>query len=95
VCVINGVRVSFVIDRWESTSDSARTVWLRGSNAVATVLRLVKIERRARIVEVKGTAFAIAHGLDDLKTREYSNMPFRKGVDFFMDGEEEEEDDLC
>ena len=89
----NNVKVSFHIDRWEATSSSARNVWLRGSNAVATVMRLVKIETKKGKTEVQGTALAIAHGLDEMKTREYSNMPFRRGVDFLMPGEQDEMDD--
>ena len=86
----NNVKVSFHIDRWEATSSSARTVWLRGSNAVATVIRLAKIEAKKGKTEVQGTALAIAHGLDEMKTREYSNMPFRRGVEFIMPGEADE-----
>lgn len=78
----NRVEISFVIDRWESTSNSARTVRLSGGKVVASILRIVSVERDACVLKVGATAIAIAHGLDDLKKREYSTVPFRQGIYF-------------
>jgi 5-methylcytosine-specific restriction endonuclease McrA len=84
----NGVKIVFVIDRWEATSNSARTVWLRGGHAVASVLRIINATRDGRSMKVEASAIAIAHGLDDLKKREYSSAPFRRGV-IFSQGDED------
>jgi len=85
----NSVEIAFVIDRWEATSNSARTLWLRGSHPVASVVRIVNITRDGRLMKVEASAIAIAHGLGDLKNREYSSMPFRRGVIFSLDDEED------
>jgi 5-methylcytosine-specific restriction endonuclease McrA len=87
----NNVEIVFAIDRWESTSNSARTVWLRGGHAVASVLRVISVTRDDGSMKVEASAIAIAHGLDDLKKREYSAF-FRHGATFSLGGEEEDVD---
>jgi hypothetical protein len=88
----NRVTVSYTIDRWEATSNSARTRWLRGTHSIATVVRLVKLEMKGGKARIEGTALAIAHGFHEMKTREYANMPFRSGV-MLNRGDDDEVDD--
>jgi 5-methylcytosine-specific restriction endonuclease McrA len=87
----NNVEIVFEIDRWEATSNSARTVWLRGGHAVASVLRIINVARDGHSMKVEASAIAIAHGLDDLKKREYSGF-FRSGVTYSLGDEEEDVD---
>ena len=43
----NGVRVSAVIDRWEATSNSAWSSYLKGTQEAATDLRVMSIDHLA------------------------------------------------
>lgn len=88
----NGVRVSAVIDRWEATSNSAWSSYLKGIQEAAAVLRVMSIDQSGGKFVVQASAIAIGAPLEGMKNRDYSNAPYRRGYREWSDFDEEESD---
>jgi hypothetical protein len=87
----NGVEVRYVFDRWEATSCSCWVDWLRGRKSVGSLIRVRGVERINGKLVISGTILGIAHGLDILKTRDYS--PHLGRWIWMNDVESDDEDD--
>ena len=75
----NGVRVTCTFDRWEATSNSSWSVYLKGSQEAAALLRVVSLNSDGGVLVVQASVIAISAPQHDLKHREYSNSPYRRG----------------
>lgn len=84
----NHIRVEFVIDRWEATSNSAWGMWLSGRQSVGTLLQLKTIDRNGDVMILRGTAIGILNGAQTLKTRGYEGSMGHQR--FYDPGEDEE-----
>ncbi len=67
----NGVEVSFTIDRWEAVATSAWGTWLKGTQSVASIVRVIDVESTPERLQVKATGLAIGLTLQGLTTRSY------------------------
>lgn len=88
----NGVRVSSTIDRWEATSNSAWSCYLKGTYEASAIMRIASVGQTNGELVVQGSSIAIGAPLEGMKTREYSNAPYRRGYYPHM-GEFEEDGD--
>lgn len=75
----NGVRVTCTFDRWEATSNSAWSGYLKGRQEAAALLRLVSLVPEDGILIIQRSVIAIGAAQPNLKHREYSNAPYRRG----------------
>jgi len=67
---VNKVEITFVFDRNEGTSGSARTEWLLGVRSLGCLLRANKLERDIKgILHIEATVLAIRSAHEELKTR--------------------------
>ncbi len=82
--------VTSAIDRWEATSISAWSCYLKGIYEVSALMRVVSLGHVNGQLMVQGSSIAIGAPLEGMKTREYSNAPYRRGH-YVEHGEEEEE----
>jgi len=87
----NGVRVSSTIDRWEATSNSAWSSYLKGTYEASAIMRVVSLDSLNGEFVVRGSSIAIGAPLEGMKTREYSNAPYRRG--YYVRTDQFEEDD--
>jgi hypothetical protein len=87
----NGVRVASTIDRWEATSNSAWAAYLRGTCEASALMRVVALRHTNEQFVVQGSSIAIGAPLEGMKTREYSNAPYRRG--YYVDDAEDEDED--
>jgi hypothetical protein len=87
----NGVCITSIIDRWEATSNSAWAAYLRGIYEASAIMRIVSLNHRNGQTIVQGSSIAIGLPLEGMKTREYSNAPYRRG--YYVDAFEEEVED--
>lgn len=98
---VNGIRIEYVFDAWEATSNSAWGVWLSGTQSAGSLCHVKSIEtgEKNKII-LKCTALAISFGLNELKKRDYlgvnfCNIPFSDdNSDPFSPIECEEKEDL-
>lgn len=104
---VNGVEISFVFNRNEGTSGSARNEWLRGVHSLGCLLRVNKVERRQKklkrpvnklkrdfkeVLHIEATVLAIRSAHDELKSRTYEIGLYRSGLIGYVVEEEELED---
>ena len=89
----NGVRVTSTVDLWEATSNSAWSNYLKGTNEASALMRVVSLGQVNGRFTIQGSSIAIGAPLEDMKTREYSNAPYRRGY-YVGNGESEEGDDM-
>jgi hypothetical protein len=90
---VNGVEISFVFDRNEGTSGSARTLWLLGTQALGCLLRVNKLQRDLKgILHIGATVLAIRSAHEELKSRTYEIGLYQSGL-IGHDIEEEELDE--
>jgi hypothetical protein len=89
----NNVTVHYAFDLWEGTSVSARGVWLRGKQDIASLVRVGSLSHDEGKLIVNCTALAIAQGFYKLKTREYANAPYRRGYIIMGEDDFDEEED--
>ena len=78
----NGVRVSCIIDVGEATSSSAWSLWLRGQQNVASIIKVRSVMREGGVVQIRGTALAIRDQDEELKRRNYQRRLFDSDVRF-------------
>lgn len=87
---VNGIRISFTIDRWEAVSNSAWCCWLTRSPPAASILRVASVEREANKLHLRCTGIAIGATLRGLTTRSYVNptwpAPLIDDDDDFLSG---------
>lgn len=90
---VNKVEITFVFDRNEGTSGSARTEWLLGVRSLGCLLRANKLERDIKgILHIEATVLAIRSAHEELKTRMYEIGLYRSGL-IGHEVEDEEWDD--
>lgn len=71
---VGSVKVEYVFDAWEATSNSAWAVWLCGRQSAGSLCHVKSVDVEDGITVVKCTVLAIAFGLNELKTRDYMNL---------------------
>lgn len=90
---VNKVEITFVFDRNEGTSCSARTEWLLGVRSLGCLLRANKLERDLNgTLHIEATVLAIRSAHEELKTRMYEIGLFQRGLIGHEVGDEELED---
>ncbi|MDO8374965.1 MAG: HNH endonuclease signature motif containing protein [Burkholderiaceae bacterium] len=67
----NHVEIAYVFDRFESTSNSAWSLWLRGTQSVGSLIHVKSVQRAGQKVCILGTVLAIGLPAMELKTRVY------------------------
>jgi len=67
----NHVEITYIFDRFESTSNSAWSLWLRGSQSVGSLIHVKAVERVDQKICISGTVLAIGMAAMELKTRAY------------------------
>lgn len=77
----NGVEITFVFDRNEGTSGSARNLWLRGTNTLGCLLRVNRLQRHSRgTLHIEATVLAIRSAHHELKSRAYEIGLYQSGL---------------
>ncbi|WP_138985822.1 HNH endonuclease signature motif containing protein [Pseudomonas putida] len=88
---VNKVEITFVFDRNEGTSGSARTEWLLGVRSLGCLLRANKLKRDLKgILHIEATVLAIRSAHEELKTRMYEIGLYQSG----LIGDEVEDEEL-
>lgn len=78
---VNNVEISFVFDRNEGTSGSARNNWLLGVQTLGCLLRVNSIQRNLRgALNVEATVLAIRSAHHELKERLYEIGLYQSGL---------------
>ncbi|NIF29475.1 HNH endonuclease [Pantoea sp. Tr-811] len=87
---VNKVEITFVFDRNEATSGSARTEWLLGVHTLGCLLRVNKLQRDQNGVLCLGaTVLAIRSAHEELKSRMYEIGLYQSGLIGQHDDDEE------
>ena len=86
----NHVKLSFTFDRWEATSCSAWSIWLRGRHDVASLIRVADIQKVSGVLELQGTVIGISQAFRGMKRRDYENY-FGQPFTILHDSEDDEE----
>lgn len=90
---VNNVEISFVFDRNEGTSGSARNNWLLGVQTLGCLLRVNSIQRNLRgALIVESTVLAIRSAHHELKERLYEIGLYQSGLIGYEVEDEELED---
>lgn len=90
---VNKVEITFVFDRNEGTSGSARTEWLLGVRSLGCLLRANKLERDLKgTLHIEATVLAIRSAHEELKTRMYDIGLYQSGLIGYVVEDEELED---
>ena len=87
---VNGVEISFVFNRLEGTSGSARSLWLRGTQHLGCLLR---VNRLHKDLKIEATALAIRSAHEELKSRLYEIGLYRSGLIGRDDDDDDDDDD--
>lgn len=91
----NNVKITFIFDRNEGTSGSARYEWLLRVRALGCLLRVNKLRKDAKgALHIEGTVLAIRDAHQDLKTRAYEVGLQKSGLIEVDDDEEDDEFDI-
>ena len=78
---VNKVEITFVFDRNEGTSGSARAEWLLGVHTLGCLLRVNKLQRDlSGVLHVGATVLAIRSAHEELKTRMYEIGLYQSGL---------------
>ncbi|WP_167144611.1 HNH endonuclease signature motif containing protein [Pseudomonas sp. OTU750018] len=86
----NKVEISFVFNRNEGTSGSARALWLCGTQTLCSILMVNRVERSGAGYHIVATVLAIRSAHGELKTRMYEGNLLASGLGFnFVDDSEE------
>lgn len=70
---VNGVEVSFLIDRWEAVANSSWGGWLLGTQNASSLVRVVAVENEGEKLLIKCTGVAIGGQMPGIETRSYFN----------------------
>lgn len=88
----NNVKLTCTFDRWEATSNSAWSCFLKGHQEAFGIFRVVSLQSlEGGDLEIKCSVLAIGAPQSSLKQREYSNAPFRRGYIPVFDEEENQD----
>lgn len=88
---VNKVEITFVFDRNEATSGSARTEWLLGVHTLGCLLRVNKLQKDLNgVLHLGCTVLAIRSAHEELKSRMYEIGLYQSG----LIGHEVEEEEL-
>ncbi|MGN9500602.1 hypothetical protein ACTMQS_10495 [Pseudomonas syringae pv. aptata] len=86
----NNVAITFVFDRNEATSSSARTEWLLGVRHLGCLLRVNKLSRDLKgALRIEATALGIRSAHEELKSRMYDTGLYESGLIGCVDEDEE------
>lgn len=89
---VNKVEITFVFDRNEGTSGSARNEWLLGTRSLGCLLRVNKLERDLKgTLHIEATVLAIRSTHEELKVRMYEIGLYQSGLIGHEDEDEDEE----
>jgi hypothetical protein len=77
---VNNVEIRFVFDRNEGTSDSAREMWLKGSQDLGCLLLVNRLERSMGKVIISATVLAIRNAQLDVRHRRYDTKLYTSGL---------------
>lgn len=78
---VNGVEITFVFDRNEGTSSSARNLWLREAQNLGCLLRVNKLQRDSLgTLHIEATVLAIRSAHGELKSRTYEIGLYKSGL---------------
>lgn len=78
---VNKVEITFVFDRNEGTSGSARTEWLLGVHTLGCLLRVNKLQRDLNgVLHLGATVLAIRSAHEELKSRMYEIGLYQSGL---------------
>ena len=72
----NGVEVSFTIDRWEAVATSSWGAWLKGTQSVASIVRVLDVEATPERLNIRATGLAVGLTLQGLALRSYAGFDF-------------------
>jgi hypothetical protein len=87
---VNKVEITFVFDRNEGTSGSARYEWLLGVRSVGCLLRVNKLKRALKgVLDIEATVLAIRDAHHELKSRMYEVGLYRSGL---VGGDDEDDE---
>lgn len=90
----NGIEITFVFDRNEGTSGSARNLWLQGTQTLGCLLRINAIQRsQPNKLHIQTTVLAIRSALHELKSRAYDIGLYKSGLIYQSEHDEDECDD--
>lgn len=88
---VNGIEVTFVFDRNEGTSCSARNLWLKGTQTLGCLLRINAIQRpQSNKLHIQSTVLAIRSALNELKSRAYDIGLYKSGLIYDSECDENE-----
>ena len=77
----NGIEISFVFNRNEGTSGSARNLWLRGRQNLGCLLRVNKLHKDLKgRLQITATVLAIRSAQEELKSRLYEIGLYLSGL---------------
>ncbi|MDC7813852.1 MULTISPECIES: hypothetical protein [Pseudomonas] len=78
---VNNVEITFVFDRNEGTSGSARTKWLLGIRHLGCLLRVNKLRKGLKgALHIEATVLAIRSAHEELKSRTYEIGLYQSGL---------------
>lgn len=78
---VNGIEISFVFNRNDGTSGSARNLWLRGTQNLGCLLRVNRLSRDLKgRLQMDATVIAIRSAHEELKRRFYEIGLYRSGL---------------
>jgi hypothetical protein len=78
---VNDIEITFVFDRNEGTSSSARNLWLKGTQNLGCLLRVNSLRRDLNgTLQIGTTVLAIRSAHEELKTRLYEIGLFKSGL---------------
>ncbi|KKY58927.1 HNH endonuclease [Pseudomonas amygdali pv. lachrymans] len=87
---VNKVEITFVFDRNEGTSGSARYEWLVGVHSLGCLLRVNKLQKDLKgVLHIEVTVLAIRDAHHELKSRMYEVGLYRSGL---VGGDNEDEE---
>ncbi len=78
---VNGIEISFVFNREEGTSGSARNLWLRGTQNLGCLLRVNRLNKDLKgRLQIEATVLAIRSAHEELKSRIYEIGLYLSGL---------------
>lgn len=91
---VNDIEITFVFNRNEGTSGSARNNWLRGTQNLGCLLRVNCLRRDLKgSLKIETTVLAIRSAHQELKSRDYEIGLLRSGL-IGRDPEDDEDDEF-
>ncbi|KSC58736.1 HNH endonuclease [Pseudomonas aeruginosa] len=91
---VNGIEISFIFNRNEGTSGSARNLWLRGTQNLGCLLRVNRLHKDLKgRLQIKATVLAIRSAHEELKSRLYEMGLYLSGLIGRVDKDDDDFED--